>query len=152
MFKSGTASISNGATGYSLTFGSAFSTAPILTATVEYSGTGDYLLVFPTLSAKSTTGCFFEFNAAVDSSAYILNWMAADSLNITGATGGTGPIGSTGPTGATFAAATPSKPINRLAVASSVAGGNYIPVFSTSGGVATTTRISLDTLKTFVNS
>jgi hypothetical protein len=70
----------------------------------------------------------------------------------TGATGATGSQGIQGVTGATGSAAIPAKPINRVTPALSVAGDDSIILQSSSGGIPVTVRVSLDTLKTFINS
>jgi hypothetical protein len=81
---------------------------------------------------------------------------------VPGPTGATGPIGNTGatgaastvpgPTGATGAAAIPAKPINRVTPSLAVSGNDFIVLQSASGGIPITVRVSLDTLKTFINS
>jgi hypothetical protein len=79
----------------------------------------------------------------------------------TGATGATGPTGATGaastvpgptgPSGNTGANAVPAKPINRVTPSASVQGADSIILQSSSGGIPITVRVSLDTLKTFIN-
>jgi hypothetical protein len=85
----------------------------------------------------------------------------ADST-VPGPTGATGPIGATGatgaastvpgPTGATGSVAVPAKPINRVIAGTLVSGSDYVVLQSSSGGAPITVRVSLDTLKTFINS
>jgi hypothetical protein len=84
----------------------------------------------------------------------------------TGSTGSTGPTGAqgiqgiqgiqgvTGPkgaTGATGPSAVPAKPINKVTPSINVSGTDYIVLQSSSGGVPITVRVSLSTLKTFIN-
>jgi hypothetical protein len=81
---------------------------------------------------------------------------ATGPIGNTGATGATGAAssvpGPTGPTGATGAAAIPAKPINRVTPSLAVSGNDFIVLQSASGGIPITVRVSLDTLKTFINS
>jgi hypothetical protein len=81
---------------------------------------------------------------------------ATGSQGIQGNTGATGAAssvpGPTGPTGATGAAAIPAKPINRVTSSLAVSGNDFIVLQSASGGIPITVRVSLDTLKTFINS
>ena len=84
---------------------------------------------------------------------------ATGATGTNGATGATGPTGAnstvpgpTGPTGATGAAAIPAKPINRVTPSVAVQGNDSIVLQSSSGGIPITVRVSLDTLKTFINS
>lgn len=73
----------------------------------------------------------------------------ATGAGVTGATGPTGPAGATGATGS---AAVPAKPINRINTSSILAGTDYVVLQSTSGGIPVSVRVSLDALKTFINS
>jgi hypothetical protein len=87
---------------------------------------------------------------------------ATGPIGNTGATGATGATGSTGaastvpgptgPTGPTGAAAIPAKPINRVTPSLAVSGDDFIVLQSASGGIPITVRVSLATLKTFINS
>lgn len=157
MFRAGKTFISNGATSVSVPFGATFSTAPntIIGTVSNTSGTtGNYFLLYPTVISAGTTSCLFELNGAVDSANYSISWIATDDSTITGGGGGTGPTGPAGATGATGPAgpaAVPAKPINRVCPSTSVAGNDYIVLQSSSGGIPITVRVSLATLKTFVN-
>jgi hypothetical protein len=142
---------------------------------------GNYFLLYPTVITAGTTSCRFELNGVTDSTSYSISWIATDDATITGGgvtgpTGATGPAGVTGSTGATGPAgaastvpgptgatgtqgstgpqgpaAVPAKPINRVAASINVTGSDYIVLQSSSGGIPITVRVSLDTLKTFIN-
>jgi len=174
MFRAGkTSAGSSGATSVSVSFGDTFSAAPsTIIGTFSNTAGGTYYLLYPTVIAAGTTSCTFEFNGAIDSSNYYISWIATDDSTITGgggATGPTGPAGATGATGATGAGVTgptgpagatgatgssaiPAKPINRINPLSSISGLASIVVQSSSGGIPITGRITLDDLKTFINS
>lgn len=162
MFRAGRTSISNGATSVSVAFGDTFSAAPnTIIGTVSNTAGGTYFLLYPTVISAGTTSCIFELNGFTDSTSYALSWVATDDSTITGgggATGPTGPAGVTGATGATGmngatgAAAVPAKPINRVTPSVTVQGADSIVLQSSSGGIPITVRVSLDTLKTFINS
>lgn len=145
MIRIGSSNISTtGATAISVAFGYTFDAIPdTVLASLENTTDTDYLLIYPFVVAKSTTGCTFELSGAVDSNNYNICWLASDDSEVTGGAG---------TTGATGAAAVPAKPINRIAVATSVAANDYILMQSTSGGAPVTLRVSLATLKTFTNS
>lgn len=175
MFRAGkTSAGSSGATSVSVSFGATFSAAPsTIIGTFSNTAGGTYYLLYPTVIAAGTTSCTFEFNGAIDSSNYYISWIATDDSTITGgggATGPTGPAGATGATGATGVGVTgptgpagatgatgssaiPAKPINRINPLSSISGLDSIVVQATSsGGIPITGRITLDDLKTFINS
>jgi len=165
MFRAGRTSISNGATSVSVAFGATFSAAPTtIIGTVSNTAGGTYFLLYPTVISAGTTSCTFELNGVTDSTSYAISWVATDDSTITagaGATGATGATGSTGTsgtngatgaTGATGASAIPAKPINRVTASASVQGTDYMVIQSSSGGIPITVRVSLDTLKTFINS
>lgn len=171
MFRAGRTSISNGATSVSVAFGATFSAAPTtIIGTVSNTAGGTYFLLYPTVISAGTTSCTFELNGVTDSTSYAISWVATDDSTITagaGATGATGATGSTGATGATGtsgtngatgatgatgASAIPAKPINRVTASASVQGTDYMVIQSSSGGIPITVRVSLDTLKTFINS
>ena len=178
MFRAGkTSAGSSGATSVSVSFGDTFSAAPsTIIGTFSNTAGGTYYLLYPTVIAAGTTSCTFEFNGAIDSSNYYISWIATDDSTITGgggATGPTGPAGATGATGATGSAgatgstgatgsagatgatgssAIPAKPINRINPLSSISGLASIVVQASSGGVPITGRITLNDLKTFINS
>jgi hypothetical protein len=150
MFRAGRTSISNGATSVSVAFGDTFSAAPTtIIGTVSNTAGGTYFLLYPTVIAAGTTSCTFEFNGITDSTSYSVSWVATDDSTITG---GGGATGATGPTGATGSVAIPAKPINRVTPALSVAGDDSVILQSSSGGIPISVRVSLDTLKTFINS
>lgn len=150
MFRAGRTSISNGATSVSVAFGDTFSAAPTtIIGTVSNTAGGTYFLLYPTVVAAGTTSCTFEFNGITDSTSYSVSWVATDDSTITG---GGGATGATGPTGATGSVAIPAKPINRVTPALSVAGDDSVILQSSSGGIPISVRVSLDTLKTFINS
>lgn len=150
MFRAGRTSISNGATSVSVAFGDTFSAAPTtIIGTVSNTAGGTYFLLYPTVIAAGTTSCTFEFNGVTDSTSYSVSWVATDDSTITG---GGGTTGATGPTGATGSVAIPAKPINRVTPALSVAGDDSVILQSSSGGIPIAVRVSLDTLKTFINS
>lgn len=150
MFRAGRTSISNGATSVSVAFGDTFSAAPTtIIGTVSNTAGGTYFLLYPTVVAAGTTSCTFEFNGVTDSTSYSVSWVATDDSTITG---GGGTTGATGPTGATGSVAIPAKPINRVTPALSVAGDDSVILQSSSGGIPIAVRVSLDTLKTFINS
>ena len=168
MFRAGRTSISNGATSVSVAFGDTFSAAPnTIIGTVSNTAGGTYFLLYPTVISAGTTSCIFELNGVTDSTSYALSWVATDDSTITGgggatgptgpagetvATGATGPAGTNGATGATGSAAVPAKPINRVTPSVAVQGNDSIVLQSSSGGIPITVRVSLDTLKTFINS
>lgn len=160
MFRAGRTSISNGATSVSVAFGDTFSSAPttIIGTVSNTAGSTSYFLLYPTVISAGTTSCTFELNGITDSTSYSISWIATDDSTITagagatGPTGATGPAGSTGPTGATGAAAVPAKPINRVTPSLSIQGTDYMVIQSAPGGIPITVRVSLDTLKTFINS
>lgn len=177
MFRAGRTSISNGATSVSVAFGATFSSAPTtIIGTVSNTAGGTYFLLYPTVIAAGTTSCTFELNGITDSTSYSISWVATDDSTITGGGGATGPTGpagatgatgatgstgtqgiqgvtgSTGATGATGSAAVPAKPINKITAGLSVTGNDYIVLQSYSDGIPVTIRVSLDTLKTFINS
>jgi hypothetical protein len=168
MFRAGRTSISNGATSVSVAFGDTFSAAPnTIIGTVSNTAGGTYFLLYPTVISAGTTSCIFELNGVTDSTGYALSWVATDDSTITGgggatgptgpagatgATGATGPAGTNGATGATGSAAVPAKPINRVTPSVTVQGNDSIVLQSSSGGIPITVRVSLDTLKTFINS
>ena len=175
MFRAGkTSAGSSGATSVSVSFGATFSAAPsTIIGTFSNTAGGTYYLLYPTVIAAGTTSCTFEFNGAIDSSNYYISWIATDDSTITGgggATGPTGPAGATGATGAqgiqgvtgatgpagatgaTGSSAIPAKPINRINPLSSISGLASIVVQASSGGVPITGRITLNDLKTFINS
>jgi hypothetical protein len=168
MFRAGRTSISNGATSVSVAFGDTFSAAPnTIIGTVSNTAGGTYFLLYPTVISAGTTSCIFELNGVTDSTSYALSWVATDDSTITGgggatgptgpagatgATGATGPAGTNGATGATGSAAVPAKPINRVTPSVTVQGNDSIVLQSSSGGIPITVRVSLDTLKTFINS
>ena len=175
MFRAGkTSAGSSGATSVSVSFGATFSAAPsTIIGTFSNTAGGTYYLLYPTVIAAGTTSCTFEFNGAIDSSNYYISWIATDDSTITGgggATGPTGPAGATGATGAqgiqgvtgatgpagatgaTGSSAIPAKPINRINPLSSISGLASIVVQASSGGIPITGRITLDDLKTFINS
>lgn len=141
MFRTGLTTIgSSGATSVSVSFGTTFSTVPAaVVATVGNTADSNYLLLYPFLISKSTTGCVFELSGAVDSTNYTLSWMASDADNVTGVTGSN---------------AVPAKAFNKLPAVSSISNYDwaFIAVQSTSGGIPTTYRISLNNLKSFLNS
>lgn len=150
MFRAGRTSISNGATSVSVAFGDTFSAAPTtIIGTVSNTAGGTYFLLYPTVVAAGTTSCTFEFNGVTDSTSYSVSWVATDDSTITG---GGGATGATGPTGATGSVAISAKPINRVTPALSVAGDDSVILQSSSGGIPISVRVSLDTLKTFINS
>ena len=150
MFRAGRTSISNGATSVSVAFGDTFSAAPTtIIGTVSNTAGGTYFLLYPTVVAAGTTSCTFEFNGITDSTSYSVSWVATDDSTITG---GGGATGATGPTGATGSVAISAKPINRVTPALSVAGDDSVILQSSSGGIPISVRVSLDTLKTFINS
>lgn len=150
MFRAGRTSISNGATSVSVAFGDTFSAAPTtIIGTVSNTAGGTYFLLYPTVVAAGTTSCTFEFNGITDSTSYSVSWVATDDSTITG---GGGTTGATGPTGATGSVAISAKPINRVTPALSVAGDDSVILQSSSGGIPISVRVSLDTLKTFINS
>lgn len=141
MFRAGKTFISNGATSVSVPFGATFSAAPttIIGTVSNTSGTtGNYFLLYPTVIAAGTTSCRFELNGATDSVNYSISWIATDDSTITGGGGGTGTV-------------IPAKPINRLCPSINVSNNDYIVLQSSSGGIPITVRVSLATLKTFIN-
>lgn len=168
MFRAGkTSAGSSGATSVSVAFGATFSTAPsTIIGTFSNTAGGTYFLLYPTVIAAGTTSCTFEFNGAIDSSNYFISWIATDDATITGGgvtgpTGATGqqgvqgPTGNTGPagaTGATGAPPIPAKPINRVNPLNSISGLDSIVVQSSSGSIPIAGRITLNDLKTFINS
>jgi hypothetical protein len=165
MFRAGRTSISSGATSVSVAFGDTFSAAPnTIIGTVSNTAGGTYFLLYPTVISAGTTSCRFEFNGVTDSASYSISWIATDDATITGgggatgatgpagSTGATGPAGSTGATGSGGTSTVSAKPINRLTTGLSVAGNDYVVLQSSSGGIPVTIRVSLDTLKTFINS
>jgi hypothetical protein len=141
MFRTGLTTIgSSGATSVSVSFGATFSTIPTsVVATVGNTADSDHLLIYPFLISKSTTGCTFELSGAVDSTNYSISWTASDADNVTGVTGGS---------------SVPAKAFNKLPAVSSISNYDwaFISVQSTSGGIPTTYRISLNALKSFLNS
>lgn len=169
MFRAGKTFLSSGATSVSVAFGATFSAAPttIIGTVSNTSGTtGNYFLLYPTVIAAGTTSCSFELNGATDSINYSISWIATDDATITGgggATGPTGPAGTTGATGdtgatgpagvtgATGPSAVPAKPINRVTASVNVSDNDYIVLQSSSGGIPISVRVSLATLKTFIN-
>lgn len=176
MFRAGkTSAGSSGATSVSIPFGATFSAAPnTIIGTFSNTAGGTYFLLYPTVIAAGTTSCTFEFNGVLDSSNYFISWVATDDSTITGgggATGPTGPAGATGATGAqgiqgatgaigpagatgaTGSPVIPAKPINRINALSSINGLDSIVVQTTSsGGIPIAGRLTLDDLKTFINS
>lgn len=154
MFRAGkTSAGSSGATSVSVSFGATFSAAPsTIIGTFSNTAGGTYYLLYPTVIAAGTTSCTFEFNGAIDSSNYYISWIATDDSTITGGGGATGPTGPTGPAGATGSSAIPAKPINRINVLNSIGGSDYIVIQTSSGGTPISGRVSLDDLKTFINS
>lgn len=166
MFRAGkTSAGSSGATSVSVAFGATFSAAPnTIIGTFSNTAGGNYFLLYPTVIAAGTTSCTFEFNGAIDSSNYFISWIATDDSTITGGGGATGPTGAqgiqgptgaTGPagaTGATGSSAIPAKPINRINPLNSISGLASVVVQTSSGGIPITGRITLDDLKTFINS
>ncbi len=148
MFRAGRTSISNGATSVSVAFGATFSSAPttIIGTVSNTAGSTSYFLLYPTVISAGTTSCTFELNGITDSTSYSISWIATDDSTITAG------AGATGPTGATGAAAVPAKPINRVTPSLSIQGTDYMVIQSASGGIPITVRVSLDTLKTFINS
>ncbi len=148
MFRAGRTSISNGATSVSVAFGDTFSSAPttIIGTVSNTAGSTSYFLLYPTVISAGTTSCTFELNGITDSTSYSISWIATDDSTITAG------AGATGPTGATGAAAVPAKPINRVTPSLSIQGTDYMVIQSASGGIPITVRVSLDTLKTFINS
>ncbi len=144
MFRTGSTTIgSSGATSVAVSFGATFSTVPVsVVATVSNTTDSNYLLLYPFLINKSTTGCIFELSGAVDSTNYTVNWMASDASNVTGVTGATG------------SNAVPAKAFNKLPAVSSITNYDwaFIAIQSTSGGIPTTYRLSLNNLKAFLNS
>ncbi len=154
MFRAGRTSISNGATSVSVAFGATFSSAPttIIGTVSNTAGSTSYFLLYPTVISAGTTSCTFELNGITDSTSYSISWIATDDSTITAGAGATGPTGATGPAGATGAAVVPAKPINRVTPSLSIQGTDYMVIQSASGGIPITVRVSLDTLKTFINS
>ncbi|MFN5249875.1 MAG: hypothetical protein ACK5DE_02410 [Bacteroidota bacterium] len=63
-----------------------------------------------------------------------------------------GSTGSTGPVGPTGSAAVPAKPINRINPSTTLSNTDYIVMQSTSGSAPISVRVSLASLKTFINS
>jgi hypothetical protein len=157
VFRAGKTAISNGATSVSVPFGATFSAAPntVIGTVSNTSGTtGNYLLLYPTVTSVGTTSCRFELNGITDSANYAVSWFATDvpaAALIPGPTGSTGATGATGATGPAGPAAVPAKPINRVCPSVNVAGNDYVVLQSSSGGVPITVRVSLSTLKTFIN-
>jgi hypothetical protein len=151
MFRAGkTSAGSSGATSVSVSFGDTFSAAPsTIIGTFSNTAGGTYYLLYPTVISAGTTSCTFEFNGEIDSSNYYISWIATDDSTITGATGPTGPAGATGATGSY---AIPAKPVNRITILNSIGGSDFIVLQSYSGGSPITGRITLDDLKTFINS
>lgn len=159
MFRAGITPVStSGATSISVSFGDTFTAAPTtVIGTVGNTASANYLILYPFVVQKSTTGCTFEFNGAVDSSNYSVSWVATDDSNIAGATGATGTAGApgaTGAAGATGSSAVPSKAINRLQAVTSISNYDYtfVTFQTTSEGIPVTYRMSLSALKTFLNS
>lgn len=162
MFRAGITPVSaSGATSISVSFGATFTTAPTtVIGTVGNTASANYLILYPFLVQKSTTGCTFEFNGAVDSSNYSVSWVVTDDSNITGATGATGTAGApgapgaTGTAGATGSSAVPAKAINRLQAVTSISNYDYtfVTFQTTNEGIPVTYRMSLSALKTFLNS
>lgn len=144
MFRAGSTPVSaSGATSISVAFGYTFTAAPTtVIGTVSNVVDANYLLLYPFVISKSTTACTFEFNGATDSTNYSLSWMATDDSTISGGTGGTASSG----------VPVAAKSINRLPVKTSIAGNDYTTIQSTSGGYPITAIVSLDSLKTFLNS
>jgi hypothetical protein len=145
MFRAGSTPISaSGATSIGVSFGYTFATIPAtVVGTVSNITDSSYLLLYPFVAAKTTTGCTFELNGATDSTNYTISWMATDDSSISGGTSSTGTV-----SGVAVAA----KSINRLPVRTTIAGNDYMTMQSNSGGYPVTVRVSLDSLKTFLNS
>lgn len=156
MFRAGITPVStSGATSISVSFGDTFTAAPTtVIGTVGNTASANYLILYPFVVQKSTTGCTFEFNGAVDNTNYSVSWIATDDSNISGGTGPTGPAGATGAAGATGSSAVPAKAINRLQTITSIANYDYtfVTFQTTSEGIPVTYRMSLSALKTFLNS
>lgn len=133
MYKSGYTALSSGVTGATISYGATFAGPPAsVVATIAYTGATGHFLLYPILSAKTSTSCTFEFNGSTDNSDYVLNWQASDASGQDIAVG--------------------SKPVNRLEVASSISANDHMIIHSTSGGSSVTYRADLDLLKTFINS